>query len=45
MDTPRILTVDEYEPLAKQVLPADVFDYFAGGAGEEWRTGARSSAG
>jgi len=34
--TPRILTVDDYEPLAKQVLPADVFDYYAGGAGDEW---------
>jgi 4-hydroxymandelate oxidase len=34
--TPKILTVDDYEPLAKQVLPADVFDYYAGGAGDEW---------
>jgi 4-hydroxymandelate oxidase len=34
--TPKILTVDDYEPLAKQVLPADVFDYYAGGAGNEW---------
>jgi isopentenyl diphosphate isomerase/L-lactate dehydrogenase-like FMN-dependent dehydrogenase len=36
MDVPTILTVDDYEPLARQVLPADVFDYFAGGAGDEW---------
>src|SRR5215211_812888 len=36
MDAPTILTVDDYEPLARQVLPADVFDYFAGGAGDEW---------
>ena len=36
MGTPKIITVDDYEPLAKQVLPADVFDYFAGGAGDEW---------
>jgi isopentenyl diphosphate isomerase/L-lactate dehydrogenase-like FMN-dependent dehydrogenase len=36
MDTPTILTVDDYEPLARQVLPGDVFDYFAGGAGDEW---------
>jgi 4-hydroxymandelate oxidase len=36
MDTPMILTVDDYEPLARQVLPGDVFDYFAGGAGDEW---------
>jgi isopentenyl diphosphate isomerase/L-lactate dehydrogenase-like FMN-dependent dehydrogenase len=31
-----MLTVDDYEPLAKEVLPADVFDYYAGGAGDEW---------
>jgi isopentenyl diphosphate isomerase/L-lactate dehydrogenase-like FMN-dependent dehydrogenase len=31
-----MLTVDDYEPLARQVLPADVFDYYAGGAGDEW---------
>jgi isopentenyl diphosphate isomerase/L-lactate dehydrogenase-like FMN-dependent dehydrogenase len=34
--TPKIITVDDYEPLAKRVLPADVFDYYAGGAGDEW---------
>jgi len=34
--TPEIITVDDYEPLAKRVLPADVFDYYAGGAGDEW---------
>src|SRR5829696_1303072 len=36
MGTPTILTVDDYESLARQVLPGDVFDYFAGGAGDEW---------
>ena len=36
MDTPKIVTVDDYEPLARHVLPADVFDYYAGGAGDEW---------
>ena len=36
MGTPKIITVDDYEPLAKRVLPADVFDYYAGGAGDEW---------
>ena len=36
MDTPKIVTVDDYEPLAREVLPADVFDYYAGGAGDEW---------
>jgi 4-hydroxymandelate oxidase len=33
---PTILTVDDYEPLARQTLPADVYDYYAGGAGDEW---------
>jgi (S)-2-hydroxy-acid oxidase len=36
VDTPRIVTVDDYEPLAREILPADVFDYYAGGAGDEW---------
>ena len=36
MDTSKIVTVDDYEPLAREVLPADVFDYYAGGAGDEW---------
>jgi isopentenyl diphosphate isomerase/L-lactate dehydrogenase-like FMN-dependent dehydrogenase len=36
VDTPKIVTVDDYEPLAREVLPADVFDYYAGGAGDEW---------
>ena len=36
MDTPKILTVDDYEPLARERLPKDVYDYYAGGAGDEW---------
>jgi len=36
VDAPKIITVDDYEPLAREVLPADVFDYYAGGAGDEW---------
>jgi isopentenyl diphosphate isomerase/L-lactate dehydrogenase-like FMN-dependent dehydrogenase len=36
VETPKIVTVDDYEPLARQALPADVFDYYAGGAGDEW---------
>ena len=36
MAAPKILTVDEYEPLARERLPVDVFDYYAGGAGDEW---------
>ena len=29
------LQVDDYEPVAKQKLPSDVYDYYAGGAGDE----------
>lgn len=36
MDEPLILTVDDYEPLARERLPRDVYDYYAGGAGDEW---------
>ena len=31
----RYLQVDDYEPVAKSKLPADVYDYYAGGAGDE----------
>lgn len=31
----RYLQVDDYEPVAKAKLPADVYDYYAGGAGDE----------
>lgn len=30
------LTVDDYEPEARRLLPPDVYDYYAGGAGDEW---------
>jgi isopentenyl diphosphate isomerase/L-lactate dehydrogenase-like FMN-dependent dehydrogenase len=30
------VTVDDYEPIARERLPADVYDYLAGGAGDEW---------
>ena len=30
------VTVDDYEPVARAALPPDVYDYFAGGAGDEW---------
>ena len=36
MGTPKILTVDDYEPLARERLPAEIYDYYAGGAGDEW---------
>jgi 4-hydroxymandelate oxidase len=32
----RFLTVEEYEPAARRVLRRDVYDYYAGGAGDEW---------
>jgi isopentenyl diphosphate isomerase/L-lactate dehydrogenase-like FMN-dependent dehydrogenase len=32
----RYLTVDDYEPAARELLPSDVYDYYAGGAGDEW---------
>jgi isopentenyl diphosphate isomerase/L-lactate dehydrogenase-like FMN-dependent dehydrogenase len=31
----RYLQVDDYEPVAKSKLAADVYDYYAGGAGDE----------
>ena len=30
------VSVEEYEAAAREILPPVVFDYFAGGAGEEW---------
>jgi len=36
MAGPQYLQVDDYEPVAKEKLPSDVYDYFAGGAGDEW---------
>jgi isopentenyl diphosphate isomerase/L-lactate dehydrogenase-like FMN-dependent dehydrogenase len=36
VDEPQILTVDDYEPLARERLSRDVYDYYAGGAGDEW---------
>jgi 4-hydroxymandelate oxidase len=33
---PILLTVDDYEPLARDRLPPDVYGYYAGGAGDEW---------
>jgi 4-hydroxymandelate oxidase len=31
----RFVTVDDYEPAAREVLPRDAYDYYAGGAGDE----------
>jgi 4-hydroxymandelate oxidase len=35
MGAPRYLQVDDYEPVAKASLDVDVYDYYAGGAGDE----------
>jgi 4-hydroxymandelate oxidase len=35
MDATPYLQVDDYEPVAKAKLDADVYDYYAGGAGDE----------
>ena len=32
----RFVTVDDYEPAARDLLPPEVYDYYAGGAGDEW---------
>ena len=36
MEVPRFVTVNDYEPLARERLPVDVYDFIAGGAGDEW---------
>src|SRR6266571_5055016 len=35
-DIQRFVTVDDYEPVARERLSPDVYDYYAGGAGDEW---------
>jgi 4-hydroxymandelate oxidase len=35
-DPTRYVTLDDFEPAARAALPPDVFDYVAGGAGDEW---------
>lgn len=40
----RIFAVDDYEPLARERLPRDVYDFFAGGAGNEWMLRENSRA-
>jgi 4-hydroxymandelate oxidase len=35
-DRRRFVVVDDYEPAARELLPPDVYDYYAGGAGDEW---------
>jgi 4-hydroxymandelate oxidase len=35
-EVPRFVTVDDYELVARERLPSDVYDFYAGGAGDEW---------
>jgi len=39
-----IVSIDEYEGIARAKLPTEVFDYFAGGAGAEWTLRANVEA-
>ena len=34
-DLPRFVTVDDYEPLARELLAPGFFEFVAGGAGDE----------
>ena len=43
-DARRFVTLDDFEPEARAALPPDVYDYFAGGAGEEWTMGENRRA-
>ena len=36
MDEQVFVVVEDYEPVARERLSADVYDYYAGGAGDEW---------
>ena len=38
------MTVDDYEPIARERLPRDVYDFYAGGAGDEWTLGENRRA-
>jgi len=36
MEEPVFVKVEDYEPVARERLPPDVYDFYAGGAGDEW---------
>jgi (S)-2-hydroxy-acid oxidase len=38
------VNLDEFEMLARQRLPEDVYDFFAGGSGDEWTLGENRRA-
>ncbi|MDH4111060.1 MAG: alpha-hydroxy-acid oxidizing protein [Actinomycetota bacterium] len=35
-EPPRYVTVEDYLPVARAAVPPDVWDYYEGGAGDEW---------
>jgi 4-hydroxymandelate oxidase len=39
-----IVTLDDYERIARTKLPREVYDYYAGGAGAEWTLGENRTA-
>ena len=43
--TTKIVSVEDYERVARAALPPEVLDYFAGGAGEEWSLRNRAAFG
>ena len=40
----RFLKVDDYEEPARALIPAEIYDYIAGGAGDEWTLGENRAA-
>ena len=44
MPDPVPVNVDEYEALARQRLPQVAYDFFAGGAEDEWTVGENRAA-
>jgi 4-hydroxymandelate oxidase len=43
-EPPRYVTVEDYRPVARAAVPPDVWDYYEGGAGDEWTLGENSRA-
>lgn len=35
-ELPAFVTVEDFEAPARERLPADIYDFIAGGAGDEW---------
>jgi 4-hydroxymandelate oxidase len=43
-DHATFVTVDDYESAARERLPSDVYEFYAGGAGDEWTLGENRRA-